>query len=198
MTITPQTREDQELEALYRDLAAVDLRPLWTITEQLLTPTPKPKAIPWLWSAATMKPLARRAIQLVPVERGGERRVLSLQNPGLASSGPGGSGAGNPLLVGAPQQKRDQGWIIEQPGAIERIDQNMVPTLSSRNPPVGKRRAQVARDFGDQTVEHGGHQRPLLLGQPLRSIEKEVRSDRWQTSSSRAAHEHIIGGRRRA
>jgi gentisate 1,2-dioxygenase len=30
-----------------------------------------------------MKPLARRAIQLVPVERGGERRVLSLQNPGL-------------------------------------------------------------------------------------------------------------------
>jgi gentisate 1,2-dioxygenase len=85
MTIS-QTREDQELEALYRDLAAVDLRPLWTITEQLLTPTPKPKAIPWLWSAATMKPLARRAIQLVPVERGGERRVLSLQNPGLGGT----------------------------------------------------------------------------------------------------------------
>ena len=30
-----------------------------------------------------MKRLARRAIQPVPVERGGERRVLSLQNPGL-------------------------------------------------------------------------------------------------------------------
>jgi gentisate 1,2-dioxygenase len=74
---------DTELEALYRDLAAVDLRPLWTITDQLLPPTPQPKAIPWLWSAATMKPLARRAISLVPVERGGERRVLSLQNPGL-------------------------------------------------------------------------------------------------------------------
>ncbi|MFW3171314.1 cupin domain-containing protein [Geodermatophilus sp. CPCC 206100] len=86
MTATPATaasRTDVELEALYRDLAAVDLRPLWTITEQLLTPTPKPQAIPWLWSAATMKPLARRAIELVPVERGGERRVLSLQNPGL-------------------------------------------------------------------------------------------------------------------
>ena len=83
MTISAQSREDLELEALYRDLAAVDLRPLWTITEQLLTPTPQPKAIPWLWAAATMKPLARRAIQFVPVERGGERRVLSLQNPGL-------------------------------------------------------------------------------------------------------------------
>ena len=83
MTLSAESRTDTELEALYRDLDTVDLRPLWTITEQLLTPTPQPKAVPWLWSAATMKPLARRAIQLVPVERGGERRVLSLQNPGL-------------------------------------------------------------------------------------------------------------------
>lgn len=77
------TGTDAALEALYRDLAAVHLRPLWTITDQLLTPVPRPKAVPWLWSAAAMKPLARRAISLVPVERGGERRVLSLENPGL-------------------------------------------------------------------------------------------------------------------
>jgi gentisate 1,2-dioxygenase len=83
--------DEADLTALYRDLDAVDLRPLWTITEQLLTPTPKPKAVPWLWAAATMKPLARRAIELVPVERGGERRVLSLQNPGLG---------GRPYAVG--------------------------------------------------------------------------------------------------
>jgi gentisate 1,2-dioxygenase len=72
-----------ELEALYKEIAAASLRPLWTITEQLLTPTPQPKAVPWLWPAATMRPLAERAIGLVPVERGGERRVLSLVNPGL-------------------------------------------------------------------------------------------------------------------
>lgn len=83
--------DEADLQELYRDLAAVDLRPLWTITEQLLTPTPRPAAVPWLWSAATMKPLARRAIELVPVERGGERRVLSLQNPGLG---------GRPYAVG--------------------------------------------------------------------------------------------------
>ncbi|MGW5568522.1 cupin domain-containing protein [Streptomyces tendae] len=82
---------EHRLDSLYKDLAAADLRPLWTITEQLLTPTPKPKAVPWLWSARTMKPLARRAIDLVPVERGGERRVLSLQNPGLG---------GRPYAVG--------------------------------------------------------------------------------------------------
>jgi gentisate 1,2-dioxygenase len=71
------------LPALYRDLASVHLRPLWMITDQLLPPNPRPQAIPWLWSARVMKPLARRAISLVPVERGGERRVLSLENPGL-------------------------------------------------------------------------------------------------------------------
>jgi gentisate 1,2-dioxygenase len=81
--MTVETTTDAELQELYSDLAAVDLQPLWTITEQLLTPTPRPRAVPWLWSAATMKPLARRAIRLVPVERGGERRVLSLQNPGF-------------------------------------------------------------------------------------------------------------------
>lgn len=78
--------EPGELDALYADLAAADLQPLWTITEQLLTPTPRPRAVPWLWPAATMKPLARRAIRLVPVERGGERRVLSLRNPGLGGA----------------------------------------------------------------------------------------------------------------
>ncbi|WP_046470069.1 cupin domain-containing protein [Allosalinactinospora lopnorensis] len=75
--------EGQQLEALYRDLDAADLRPLWNITEQLLTPEPRPRAVPWLWPATTMRPLAERAIRLVPVERGGERRVLSLTNPGL-------------------------------------------------------------------------------------------------------------------
>jgi gentisate 1,2-dioxygenase len=77
------TRVGTQLDELYRDLDAVDLQPLWTITEQLLTPTPRPRSVPWLWSAAVMKPLARRAIELVPIERGGERRVLSLRNPGL-------------------------------------------------------------------------------------------------------------------
>ncbi|ONK11980.1 cupin domain-containing protein [Streptomyces sp. MP131-18] len=74
---------DPRLRSLYEDIAAAGLRPLWTITEQLLTPTPRPRAVPWLWRSAVLRPLAERAIRLVPVERGGERRVLSLANPGL-------------------------------------------------------------------------------------------------------------------
>jgi gentisate 1,2-dioxygenase len=74
---------EAELVRFYRDLDQVDLAPLWTITDQLLPPTPKPKALPWLWRAEVYRPLAERAIQLIPIERGGERRVLSMRNPGL-------------------------------------------------------------------------------------------------------------------
>lgn len=77
---------DAELDGFYTDLAAAHLHPLWTITQELLTPTPRPKAIPWLWQAKTLHALADRALAMIPVARGGERRVLSLGNPGLAGS----------------------------------------------------------------------------------------------------------------
>lgn len=80
---TTHSGVDDRLESFYNDLAAADLYPLWNLTTQLLTPTPRPRALPWLWSSSTLRPLAERAIDLVPVERGGERRVLSLGNPGL-------------------------------------------------------------------------------------------------------------------
>jgi gentisate 1,2-dioxygenase len=75
---------DSALSELYADLESVHLQPLWTITRELLTATPRPRAVPWMWSARTLTPLAERAVRLVPVERGGDRRVLSLANPGLA------------------------------------------------------------------------------------------------------------------
>ncbi len=81
--MTTDTTVEAALQALYADLDAADLQPLWTITSELLTPTPQPKAVPWLWPASVLTPLAARALDLVPVDRGGERRVLSLRNPGL-------------------------------------------------------------------------------------------------------------------
>lgn len=87
----PTDTEARELAEFYADLEKVALTPLWTITEDLLTATPRPKAKPWLWPAETYRPLAARAVKLVPVERGGERRVLSLVNPGLG---------GQPYAVG--------------------------------------------------------------------------------------------------
>jgi gentisate 1,2-dioxygenase len=75
-----------ELDLLYRDLAAAHLHPLWNIERELLPSHPRPRAVPWVWRAREMYPLAERAIRAVRLDRGGERRVLSLGNPGLGGA----------------------------------------------------------------------------------------------------------------
>src|SRR3990170_4465413 len=70
------------LNALYEDVAEKDLQPLWELSG-LLTPTPKVKAVPYRWRGKELRELGERAGELVPVDRGGDRRVLSLSNPGL-------------------------------------------------------------------------------------------------------------------
>lgn len=88
MSLTELTGSEyeQDLDVFYADLDAAHLHPLWRITRELLTSVPRPRAVPWLWSASTLRPLAERALRLIPVDRGGERRVLSLGNPGLAGA----------------------------------------------------------------------------------------------------------------
>lgn len=64
-------------------LAAKDLRPLWTQAARLMPPQPLPSTRPWLWKWATLLALAERAGELITIDRGGDRRVLALANPGL-------------------------------------------------------------------------------------------------------------------
>ena len=64
-------------------LAAKDLQPLWTQAARLMPPEPIPRTLPWLWKWTSVLPLAQRAGELIPIGRGGERRVLALANPGL-------------------------------------------------------------------------------------------------------------------
>src|SRR5437763_14898429 len=72
-----------ELETFYADVAALDLQPLWTQTRNLMPDEPRSAAKPWLWKWQAVRSLCERSGKLVPIERGGERRVLSLANPGL-------------------------------------------------------------------------------------------------------------------
>jgi gentisate 1,2-dioxygenase len=72
-----------DLDTFYRDLHDAHLQPLWKLGPDLLPSHPHPQAIPWVWRASETYPLAARAVRAVPVDRGGERRVLSLANPGL-------------------------------------------------------------------------------------------------------------------
>ena len=69
---------DDRLDALYADLAAADIQPLWEL-EGVLTPEPRPRAVPFVWRGKQLREFAERAGELVTTDR----RVLSLANPGL-------------------------------------------------------------------------------------------------------------------
>jgi gentisate 1,2-dioxygenase len=91
-------RVGDRLEEFYADLGSVDLQPLWTQVRNLLPASPAPAAVPWLWQGEVLRALAARARDLITIERGGERRVLALSNPGL-----GGAPFATPTLWGAIQ-----------------------------------------------------------------------------------------------
>jgi gentisate 1,2-dioxygenase len=72
-----------ELEDLYRGFEKELLVPLWTEIGDLMPSHPRSSALPHLWRWEDLRELARRAGDLVPVGRGGERRAIALANPGL-------------------------------------------------------------------------------------------------------------------
>lgn len=77
------TGQDPQLTRLYEDFDAYGLLPLWTQREDLMPAAPQPAAVPHRWHWKEVHDLAVRAGDLVPVGRGGERRAISLANPGL-------------------------------------------------------------------------------------------------------------------
>ena len=64
-------------------LAAHDLQALWSLQRKIMPDVPIPSTQPWLWKWDTIFPLAKRAGEIITIERGGDRRVLALANPGL-------------------------------------------------------------------------------------------------------------------
>ncbi|WP_432483081.1 cupin domain-containing protein [Kineococcus esterisolvens] len=72
-----------ELDAMYEGFDREHLVPLWTQLDDLMPMTPAPRAVPHVWKWDRLYDLARTAGDLVPVGRGGERRAIGLENPGL-------------------------------------------------------------------------------------------------------------------
>jgi gentisate 1,2-dioxygenase len=79
-----QPEPTQDLADLYAGFERQLLIPLWTEIGDLMPAHPRSKALPhvWRWNEGLL-PMARRAGELVPVGRGGERRAIALANPGL-------------------------------------------------------------------------------------------------------------------
>jgi gentisate 1,2-dioxygenase len=89
---------DLILNSFYREVEENNLAPLWPVTAQLLPAEPQTKVKPFLWHWSELRRLMHQAGELIPLERGGERRVLALVNPGL-----GGKLAATQTLWGAVQ-----------------------------------------------------------------------------------------------
>ena len=81
MATTRLTSTDSDLDKLYEDFAREDIQPLWT--QHGLLPASPDGLGPHLWRGTTLRDLARRAGDLVGIDRGGDRRVISLAHPGL-------------------------------------------------------------------------------------------------------------------
>jgi gentisate 1,2-dioxygenase len=74
--------DEPDLDAYYGEIAEAQLQPLWEM-KGILTPAPAVKSVPYRWSAGDLSKFAARSGELVPVDRGGDRRVLAMSNPGL-------------------------------------------------------------------------------------------------------------------
>lgn len=85
MTTKRYSAMDPALDGLYADFAEHDLQPLWEM-KGLLTTTPIPRMVPFRWRIGELMKLGERAMELVPIDRGGDRRVLAFANPGLAGA----------------------------------------------------------------------------------------------------------------
>ncbi len=78
-----QAHIETSLEEFYADIEGAHLPPLWKYLSKLITPQPVADALPFVWPWEEVYPRILKAGD-IPIERGGERRVLILNNPGLA------------------------------------------------------------------------------------------------------------------
>jgi gentisate 1,2-dioxygenase len=74
-----------QLEKLYGEMAPHSLYPLWEVLANLVTPVPRSVAQPHLWQYGPARDYLLRAGDLISAEQA-ERRVLILENPGLAGT----------------------------------------------------------------------------------------------------------------
>ncbi|HLJ08055.1 MAG TPA: cupin domain-containing protein [Acidimicrobiia bacterium] len=77
---------DDALDEFYAELHRHHLEALWRINSTIMPFEPKPRARAWLWRHGDLLRLAELAGKLVPIDRGGDRRVLAAVNPGLAEA----------------------------------------------------------------------------------------------------------------
>lgn len=81
--VASRAKKTERVDDLYQEMTQRHLMPLWQLEADIMPWSPKPEAVPWLWKWSQLFDIARRSGDLVPIERGGDRRAIALSNPGL-------------------------------------------------------------------------------------------------------------------
>ena len=116
-------------QQLYRDMAPLNLKPLWEVLHALVPPQPATPCLPALWKYDEVRPFLMRAGEAITAEEA-VRRVLILENPALRGQ----SAVTQSLYAGlqlilpgevAPSHRHTQSalrFIVEGAGAYTAVD----------------------------------------------------------------------------
>ncbi len=118
-----------ERAAFYQDIDKHHMAPLWEVFRSLITPIPRPAAVPHCWHYHDVRDWVMRAGEVISAKEA-ERRVLVLENPGLRGQ----TRITNSIYAGlqlilpgevAPSHRHSQSalrFIIEGTGAYTAVD----------------------------------------------------------------------------
>jgi gentisate 1,2-dioxygenase len=102
--------KSQIVQDFTKDIRQYNLGPLWEAIPALMHKSPEPHALAYLWKGSLLEKKLLEAAQIFTPERGGERRAIYLQNPGLDYRQPWGWASTTQTLYAAVQ--------LLQPGEV--------------------------------------------------------------------------------
>jgi len=95
--------KSQMVKDFTRDIQQYHLGPLWEAIPDLMKQTPEPQAKAYLWKNELIKKKLFEAAEIFTPERGGERRAIYFQNPGLTYRQPWGWASTTQTVYAAAQ-----------------------------------------------------------------------------------------------
>jgi gentisate 1,2-dioxygenase len=95
--------DSEQVADFTKEIEKYHLGPLWHAIPALMHKQPAPQAIPYLWKWETLYTKLMEAADVFTPDRGGERRAIYLQNPGLKERQPWGWASTTQTLYAAVQ-----------------------------------------------------------------------------------------------
>lgn len=100
---TKQFMKSQIVTDFTEDIKQYNLGPLWEAIPTIMNHTPQPQAEAYLWTSELIDKKMAEAAQIFTPERGGERRAIYFQNPGLTYRKPWGWASTTQTIYAAVQ-----------------------------------------------------------------------------------------------